>query len=267
MNRSLIMAAGQGDIEMVRSLLPASKEECTIALEEAAESGHLECVQELLPLSTMLLFAIDNAIRYGHLSCVQHIFPHCSKEECDKALELAAAHNQVDILKHLLQFVSHVPIKALEYAMDKGHKECIELLHPVINTSDWNDRYLAQMAFKGLVDCVKLFLPISDPKHNNSAAIRGAVLAGEIECVRLLLPLSDVKAKNSSCLLIACLHENEDIFDLLYPHSDAYEVLEQMNQRHEVCLMLNERIKIDEERDALNGEVGNKGNNNIKRKM
>ena len=81
--------------------------------------------------------------------------------------------------------------RALRWAAENGHTECVKLLIPVSDPKAGNSYALRKAAENGHTECVRLLIPVSDPKADNSYALRWAARNGHTECVKLLIPVSD----------------------------------------------------------------------------
>jgi len=81
--------------------------------------------------------------------------------------------------------------EALYAAAARGHSSLLRVLLPVSNALDQNSRSLARAAGGGRVECVRLLLPHCDPQADNSRALAEAFLSAEWEIFELLYPLSN----------------------------------------------------------------------------
>lgn len=69
----------------------------------------------------------------------------------------------------------------------------VELLAPKSGTTQ-NNHSLGAAVSQKYIEGVKILLPISDPTYNNSACLQRAVLNGDAQMFELLYPVSDAKA-------------------------------------------------------------------------
>ena len=200
LNQQLFAAAADGDSQGIVRLLALGADalywEC-LALREAAEHGHAECVKLLIPISNPKAdnsSALARAAKHGHAECVELLIPVSNPN----------ANNS----------------GALGWAVHNGHAECVKLLIPVSDPKHDNSLALRVAAGQGYLECVKLLIPISDPKDDNSAALATAAEHGHTECVKILLPVSDPKADSSYALRLAALHGHAECVELLRFASD-----------------------------------------------
>lgn len=102
---ALQQAAKNGHIECVKRLVAESDVDKSNALQWAAHNGHVDCLNVLIPLSTKKTknnIALSWAAKNGHVECVKLLLPTCDpKANSSEALYRACQHNQpkcVDIL-------------------------------------------------------------------------------------------------------------------------------------------------------------------------
>ncbi len=196
----LQLAAESGHLEIVRLLLPLSEPKAnnSLALCHAARCGHLEVVKLLLPVSDPLAansLALYCAATKGDLEVVRALLPSSSVYAKDfLVLRTASARGHLEIVRLLLQ-VAH-PVNSqvshsLQHAVEIGHLEIVKLLLPFFHQA--KGCYALQIAAEiGHLEILTLLLPLFDPKENNSAALRLSATNGHLEIVKLLLPLSNV---------------------------------------------------------------------------
>ena len=138
------------------------------ALRWAAENGHKEIVELLIPVSD-------------------------PKADDSSALRWAAASGHKEIVELLIP-VSYPKADgscALRWATENGHKEIVELLIPVSDPKAYASSALRWAAEKGHKEIVELLIPVSDPKAYASSALEWAAKNGHKEIVELLIPVSD----------------------------------------------------------------------------
>lgn len=125
-------------------------------------------------------------------------------------------------------------------AAEHGHTECVRLLIPVSEPHANKGYALCHAAAGGHTECVRLLIPVSDSSDRNQALISAASL-GRPECVKLLIPVCDPKTNNSAALQKAVTHLHQSCIDtnacqscidLLYPISDPYAALHQLQRDH-----------------------------------
>lgn len=172
----LLEAATTGKVDEVRRLLPISDPlfKCSGALRMAAQEGHWECVQLLIPVSdpraleeetleagTVLETALELAAMHGHLACVRLLIPVSNPRTHQSGALVGAAIN--------------------------GHVACVKELIPVSDPKSSNSLALQCAAFHGHHNCVDVLFAFSDPDaaleklQPISFEIRWAYLADKIQ--------------------------------------------------------------------------------------
>ncbi len=145
LNKALVKASEHGRIEAVKRLLGKgadSMADGSLALQAAAENGHLEIVKLLLPVSDPKAdnsFALQAAAEYGHLQIVKLLLPVSEPK--------AGGH------------------WTLQLASMNGHLEIVRLLLPVSDPKSGKSSALQAAAEYGHLQIVKLLLPFSDCSH------------------------------------------------------------------------------------------------------
>lgn len=169
----LARAAWRGDIIHIRALLaqgPDSTLDRSSALSLAAEMGHAECVNALIPGSdsAALSQALQAAALAGRHDCLQALIEAPNPLPPRHALpgELAPWERPKDARS-----------LALRKAAREGHARCVELLIPVSNPNAqrWSPLILA--AQRGRDRCVELLLPATDLSADSEGETVGALAA------------------------------------------------------------------------------------------
>jgi len=194
-NHPLVVAARTGNSDALTQLLSTERFALsTYALEVAAENGHANCVDILIPFSEPDQNdsrPLERAAEKGHTQCVERLIPVSDMTHC-KALERAAMH---------------------------GHTQCVRLLKDVSNLYE-NRHALYWGAITNNLEIVTLLLTVMDAKWGESLALTSAAAKGHTRIVEALLPHSDANAKNAEAMLCALQTDNSACVDLLYPYTD-----------------------------------------------
>lgn len=261
--------------------------EHTQHLLHVAEEGNHKEVARLMPLSDpeQLGYVLEMCAEKGYLECLEVLINHPhSVDHLGQSLKKAAEHNHIECVSFL---INHVDPKyhnslALRYAALGGHAQLVEMLIDVSEPADLNSAALRDAAMLGHAQCVELLIPVSKHferalitavEHEHVSCVRllaphiditktdiltRAVQNKDIECVRILLPYSDPKFCNSDALQWASHHNNQDIFDLLYPVSDPQAALDEMLSQgppSEYTNMLEARIKVQLEKEFIEQQL------------
>lgn len=139
-NYELCDAATEGDFDEVVRLVQLcdARWGYNAALRDAAENGHAQCVEVLIPHSTPKendSWALREACENGHFECVKLLLPHSDPNDFCVALENAAREGCAKSVDLILPQVSNVVAltSALEIAAINGHYDCVEVLYPHAN--------------------------------------------------------------------------------------------------------------------------------------
>lgn len=130
--RSLEISTGCNQIQLVEllfSLKPVIETE--LAMQVAAENGHLEMVQYLHSHNvTCTAQAMDHAAANNHMEVVQWFHENRSEGCSTTAMDLAAAHGYLGMVRWLYQNRSEGCTSfAMETAAQRGHFGMIQFLH------------------------------------------------------------------------------------------------------------------------------------------
>lgn len=145
-----------------------TQHDCIKRIRKAIETGSIEQIKELLPITDM---TNDNGV----------------------SIILASQKGHVEIVKLLLTVcdASSKNSYALRASVYSNHLEIIKLLIPVSDPKANDSEALTAAVDIGNLEMVKLLIPVSDPKANNSAALQTAVNNNHKEIIELLIPVSD----------------------------------------------------------------------------
>lgn len=167
-NLNLISHAKAGDARAVASLLalgvnPRGRE--SAALFEAAENGHADCVEILIPVSDPMAVnsrALRHAARAGHAAVVQLLMAVSdAKADHSRALAWAAQEGRVECLRLLIPASDPAAedFRALRFAASGGHAECVELLIPFSHEgAEAIGESLVSAAYYGHAECAKALM-------------------------------------------------------------------------------------------------------------
>lgn len=164
------------------------------------------------------------------------------------------------------------PYKLLDLAIHQKNEAEVARLLPLVDEDD-----IPFLLFSAVVNrytyAVELLAPLSGTAQNNHS-LGAAVSQKYIEGVKLLLPISDARYNDSACLQRAVLNQDAEMFELLYPLSDAKVALqglkrcdqlqEQPARKHETLFVeLSNRVL----RDTLEHNSADCGVEAAKHKM
>lgn len=160
--------ANHCEVQRLAALVDAK--DASLALESAAENGHVECVQVLLSVANPLdreSHALWEAIANNHVACVQLLAP-----------------------------VSKIAINHMFAAVDGNNVEVITSLieHiPPANSYTFVGQSLVRAARFEKTQALEYLVEVGDPQYKNSQALLWAVMMNHQKCVDILYPLSDVE--------------------------------------------------------------------------
>lgn len=167
LNNRLVTCSLVGDLAGVASLLAQGADPHygkSVALRIAAEQGHSECVEVLIPVSDPMAkdsLALRVAACYGHAECVKLLIPVSAPKANDSnALHLAARSGQVD---------------------------CVRLLLPVSDPKVLNCNPLRLAASNGHVECFLLLMQASSPLIEINGILREALDTGQAGILSIIL--------------------------------------------------------------------------------
>lgn len=110
-----------------------------------------------------------------------------------KLLDCAIHQKNDDEVVRLLNLVDEDDISFLLFsAVVNRYTYAVERLAPKSGTTQ-NNHSLGAAVSQKYIDGVKLLLPIADPRYNDSACLQRAVLNRDAEMFELLYPVSDAK--------------------------------------------------------------------------
>lgn len=110
-----------------------------------------------------------------------------------KLLDCAIHQKNDEEVARLLDLVDEDDIPFLLFsAVVNRYTYAVECLAPKSGTTQ-NNHSLGAAVSQKYIDGVKLLLPIADPRYNDSACLQRAVLNKDAEMFELLYPLSDAK--------------------------------------------------------------------------
>lgn len=135
---------------------------------DAARNGRTEDVRQLMKgcPRDQRNSALRRAAEYGHMECVQALIPVCDPKHWDSdALRLAALGGYEKCVELLIPVSEPATdhSAALVAAVMNGYLECVKLLIPVSNPKDDNSLPLQWACQNNDQACFDLLYPISDP--------------------------------------------------------------------------------------------------------
>lgn len=219
--QQLLEAATTGKVDEVRRLIPISdpRSNGSEALLTAARMGHTECLELLIPVSDCKVndsLALRWAARYGYEDCIKLLRPVSNLEADGEGFP---------------------PVRL---AAEWGHDTCVPLL--ITSSVELNSGALHAAAARGHATCVQHLLPVANPALGDTTPLEVAARGGHLECVQLLLPVSPP----GRALAFALVHGEDLCAEVLYPHSDIQQTLEEVNAFYAT----NRSIRSWEEVDA-----------------
>lgn len=211
-DEALAMSARIGATDLVQKWVsiganPLAKN--SLALKEAAEHGHLECVKLLLPLSDPLsgeCFALKMACHGQHRECAELLAKFASGPQSESfPLRLAASCGWTSMVQELIgrSNPADCDSDALYYAAKNGHIDCVELLLPLSNPKAVGSRALLGAAREGRLDCVQALLGVSCEESRRWRALREAAWGEKSACIAELLPLASAPEEIEEALFVA----------------------------------------------------------------
>lgn len=143
-----------------------------------------------------LFEALVAAAGRGHLDVVQELIPLCDpKAQGGAALDAAACGGHLDVVRQLIPV--SVPAgsngSALVSAASGGHAHVLRELLTIPEMSAGIEMAVCHAAYNGHVDAVRELIPVSDPEDCNKA-LSAAALNGHLDAIHLLLPVSNATA-------------------------------------------------------------------------
>lgn len=195
---ALIDAADSGQLDIVQALIPVSdpKAENSEALRLAALGGHLDVVRALIPVSDPKAdhsVALASATASGSLAVVRELIPVCDpKDHGSAALRQAAECGHLDIVRELIP-VSDLGYgdDAVEAAASNGHADVVRALLPVCNPETDYVLVLVAAVFNGHDDIVKLLTTVCDRDTSGNRALRWVAAGGSSAAVAAFVKVSN----------------------------------------------------------------------------
>lgn len=183
--QNLHHAIAQNDVDELKRLIPFfNLKSNSSPLMAAAEGGHVECLEVLIPVSDCTAhdnIALCLAAKNGHTKCVDLLIPvshpNYNSNEIG-ALRLAAEHGHAQCVQRLVSHCANTNAIALLSASLRGHAECVKILVPVSDPEKMGVS-LEAAARGGYSECVKVLLPVTGT-HNG--ALKQALINGREEC-------------------------------------------------------------------------------------
>jgi len=203
-NKDLLEAVKQNNISEVQRLIPLSDPTCdkSFALRTAANLGHFQCVDLLIPISSIedRTQALQAAVCGGFYKCVELLIPVSNpKGNSSGALLIAAM---------------------------RGDEECVKRLAPVSGpqTTLWSAMQLRD------IKCLKILVDATDfsSLENYETALMVYTASENFEHLKVVVEKFHCKEQYNVALKMAAGWERPKIMEYLYPLSDPWEVLNQL---------------------------------------
>jgi len=248
---ALVAAASRGDESEVRRLMvkvDPTADDC-LPLNRAVNNGHLECVRALLPVSLANTAAPRTAL-LGAICCAV-----ASEQEACLALLLEQVTPEMN--------VQHDLHPSFRMAARKNHCGCLKLLRPYVDPKFNHSEALYEAAKGMALEAFDYLLPLSDitarkqlwsvvatnfpdetliqmlesvPEADLNPEMldtifHDSVIHGYYSQVKFLLTYVDPKKNKSEALRLALEFNDQELAELLYPHSDLRVALELLRKK------------------------------------
>lgn len=200
---SLYLHSSKGNHQLLKDHLDKkfeSTHSCSQALIEAAQGGHVQCVELLIPKSSSYAHALVEAARNGHAQCVGLLIPFV---QGDKILG-----------------------EALKHASKEGHNECVKLL---ISKSDQESikKAVLSVAQEGYAACLQELILVVDFDVKKKALLDSATF-GHAKNIKALIPFFDDISHFNDALFDAAFQKRRACMDLLIPLNDCQLVIHRL---------------------------------------
>lgn len=219
---ALLLASASGNLSCVTGLASfvGRAADFPLALAKAANGGHHECCEALMPFASTL-GALNAAARRASIKnqakCLEAILASpifSSADPCGSALILAAAQGSCECIELLAPRSTPATVgKALVQAIHGGHAQSLALLLPRA-PADSIPSALSFSSKNGQLACLELLLPHADEKAK-ARALCSATRNGHLACLSTiaaslakdssLLPLHAALSTAASCGQLECL--------------------------------------------------------------
>lgn len=199
---------------------------------------------------------LKTAAQTGDLATIIRLLknPVTAKIE-ERVLELALLNNHWDVcvfFQNRQNTSKHLMDCALYFTVDQSNLLFVQRLIPYSNVSHNNNRCAILAISKQDINILKFLLPHIT---QDTKLLPAAVRSGNMDILCSILKICDPKWECSAALQEAIAHQNQEMFDLLYPLSnpqEAWEVIRKdswfdRNQRK----MLKSRLDVDRQKSKL----------------
>lgn len=169
----------------------------TLAINLAAQRGHLQNLEQLLKFETPhnVEVAMWSAASGGHLPCISLLLPYFKPVlyGSNYVLEAAVRHNNPQGVKLLLSVCdpSLNDWEIVSFAVRHKNSESLQALIPDIHPNAPDTKRVLTEVLDANTDLLKLCVQIFDARSNPDALAQ-AVHFGYTNCVEVLFPISDV---------------------------------------------------------------------------
>jgi hypothetical protein len=201
----LELAAGQGNLDMVKDLVTTSDIDPRIVIGSAVRNNHLEVTKYLISLSCMTQndknYAIHCAAENGHLAILQYLLglPGISQKIKDETILCAAKNGHLELVKHLVHrsdINKDAKNLAIRDAAENGHLPLVEYLMTISDLDQMaKSNSIRDAAWGGHTKIVKFlneFCEI-DPAQKDEA-ICDAARNGKLEVIQYLASVNGINS-------------------------------------------------------------------------
>lgn len=207
--------------------------------------------------------------RHGSADDLKNLLEQCSfsYNQTEKAFALCIQNGCVGGLETIEVLWKHITMptskkNAFLAAAQYGNFDVVRLIMKDFDTSDVNHEALKYAAMDGHLECVKAIVVACHDKEHINTACWYAIDSEYMDIVRLLLPHIDAKLEGSILLRRIVHYKKEAAFDMVYPLSDPYVALKELQKEGATKNIgtLTARIKADEEHKILHEQLNNHTN-------
>jgi ankyrin repeat protein len=193
------IATNSNELYLLHDLSDEKREYTSVALIVAVIYGHLEVVDYLMKEMESPPFAIDYSLelaaKYGKLGIVVYLMNSgASFTAMERALYQAAEHNQLEVIKYM---VEHTPLalpailsEALFNASKRGNldivKYLIGIIGPVLNAMDVGNA-IDIAILENYPEIIKYLIDLDVNEDLISSAFTGAALYGNLPILKYLI--------------------------------------------------------------------------------
>ncbi|KAL7750877.1 hypothetical protein RI367_003837 [Sorochytrium milnesiophthora] len=224
---SVELATASGNVAFVRWLCDRYGEAAyaTLDIEDAAASGSLAMVQWVTATSTRssdddcATAAVGTAVRSGNLEMVRWINEHIKLGDKDDAMNIAAEHGHLEVLKYLHADGTWLcTTRAMDMAAFRGHLQVVEWLHHN-RTEGCTVEAMDSAAGRGDIEMVR-FLHEHRSEGCTTSAADLAAAGGHIHVLRFLFAERD-EGWTENAAVLAAKGGHLPVLEFLAEHQDG----------------------------------------------